>query len=195
VTSSAPQLQVRFFADSAALIALLQHEARISRAYRAIRRRHAWHAAAWGLLLAAAFGAWRYVQAAEDALALATQTSVMVAILWCLIAMALLTPPGFYRLIDLGIRRRIQRGGSDADCGPYRITLVDEGIVCEGAHNCTLALWSEVERVDSEPDAIYIDLANGRVFRIPRLAFRHDNEFRQFVEFACARLPLPATRA
>lgn len=187
--STTGRLQVRFTADQAAWVALLQHEARVSRAYQSLRRRNAWNAAAWGLLIAAALGAWAYARAGggEAALSRGVQTAVVFGLFWTVFAAAFLTPVGFYRLMDGVIRRRVERGMVDGEFGPYMITLVDEGIVCDGVSSSRLALWREVERISIEDDAVYIDLANGTVFRVPREAFRGDVEFRRFVEYGCAR--------
>lgn len=166
--------------DRGALIAVLQHEARLSGAYRAARRRNAWHAAGWGIVVALALGLWGYVRSTtpESAWSRAIAYSIVFACLWAILAAVTLSPPGFYRMVDRIIQRRIERGFVDCDAGPQVLTLVDEGIVCEGSWaGDRLALWSEVERIVPEEDAVYFDLLSGSVFRVPRTAFRGDEEF------------------
>jgi hypothetical protein len=189
VNTAGQILRVSFTADRAALIALLQREARISPSYRDVRRRNMWQTAVWGTALAVVVAFLGYQRAATPEIApgSAFRAALLFTILWTIFAALVFSSTGYYRLLDGMIRRRLERAELDADCGPFIVTLVPEGIACDGAHTSRMALWSEVDRLSIRDDAIYIDLTSGSAFRIPREAFRSDIEFRRFVEFACAR--------
>jgi hypothetical protein len=189
-------LLVRFCYDRSALVSLLQHEARVSHAYRALRRRNTWHAAAWGLVLSFALGVWVYARSGDAGngnLLRPAAAALVFSLLWAGFIGVFLSPRGFFRLVDAMIRRRVEQDPASVGSA-CTVMLLEEGIVCEGSQN-TLALWSEVERVWAEEDGVYFDLVCGRVLGIPRDAFAGDIEYRRFVEFACARLvrPIPVT--
>jgi len=90
-------------------------------------------------------------------------------------------------------RRMTRRGISDiikeekqdkGRLGRHKIKLDDTGLVESTAVGEARTLWSGVDRVEHDPEYIYIYTAPGAAHVIPRRSFNSDNDAEQFLQLA-----------
>jgi hypothetical protein len=78
----------------------------------------------------------------------------------------------------------IRSGRNLAVFGPRRITLTPEFVMHSSPYTQSATRWIAIERVDPQPQALYLYVSSNSAHIVPRRAFASEDDFRTFIDAA-----------
>jgi uncharacterized membrane protein len=78
----------------------------------------------------------------------------------------------------------IRSGRNLAVFGPRRITLTPQFVMHSSPYTQSATRWIAMERVDPQPEALYLYVSSNSAHIVPRRPFASDDDFRTFIQTA-----------